>query len=444
MTWWKRLSRRTQMEAQLEKELSFHLEQHTAQLIDSGIAPDEARRQGRVALGGPEQVKENCRAPRRTRWLEDFLQDPRYALRPFRRNPGFTVIALLILSLGIGATTVMFAVINSVLLRPLSYPQSDRLLTLRVSTEQIGELWGFSNFDFGDLKRESKTVTLAAWTYAGGTISGRGEPEYVNGRNIAADLFSTLGISPVQGRAFSQDEDRPAGAPVAMISYGLWQRDFGGQQSAIGEPLVYEGKPYTIVGVAPAGFQLDGDADVFTPLQQRKNTDPRMQNRRARVLHLLARLQPGFELSEARAELALIARLLAAEYPQSNSGLGMTAYPLQKELVGDIGSTLWLLLCAVALVLLIACVNIASLLLARAVSRERELAMRVALGAGRRRVALQCLTESAVLALAGGVLGILLAAIGIRPFVVFWPGSLPRAGEVQLDWHVVLFTLAVS
>jgi predicted permease len=444
MNWWKRFSRRTQMEAQLEKELSFHLEQHTAQLIDSGIAPEEARRQARLALGGPEQVKENCRDARGTRWLEDFLQDTRYALRTFRRNPGFTLIALLILSLGIGATTVMFAVINSVLLRPLSYPQSDRLLTLHASTEQIGELWGFSNFDFGDVKRESKTVTLAAWTYAGGTISGRGEPEYVNGRNISAELFSTLGLSPIHGRAFSPDEDRPGATPVAMISNGLWQRNFGGAPSAIGESLVYEGKPYTIVGVAPAGFQLDGDADVFTPLQQSKNTDPRMQNRRSRFLHVLARLQPGFELAEARAELALIARHLAAEYPQSNSALGMTAYPLQKELVGDIGSTLWLLLCAVALVLLIACVNIASLLLARAVSRERELAMRVALGAARSRLARQCFTESAILGLGGGLLGVVLAFLSVNPFVAFWPGNLPRAEEVHLDWRVLVFAVIAS
>jgi predicted permease len=444
MNWWKRFWRQTQMEAQLEKELSFHLEQHTAQLIESGMAPDEARRQARLALGGPEQVKENCRDARGTRWLEDFLQDTRYALRTFRRNPGFTLIALLILSLGIGATTVMFAVINSVLLRPLAYPQSDRLLTLHVSTEQIGELWGFSNFDFGDVQRESKTVTLAAWTYAGGTISGRGEPEYVNGRNISAELFSTLGISPVQGRAFSPDEDRPGAAPVAMISYGLWQRDFGGKQSAIGEPLVYEGKPYALIGVAPAGFQLDGDADVFTPLQQSKNTDPRMQNRRARFLHVLARLQPGFKLSEARAELALIAQHLAAEYPESNSGLGMTAYPLQKELVGDIGSTLWLLLCAVALVLLIACVNIASLLLARAGSRERELAMRVALGAARSRLARQCLTESAILGLGGGLLGVALALLSVNPFVTFWPGNFPRAEEVHVDWRVLIFAVIAS
>ncbi len=444
MNWWKRLSRRTQMEAQLEKELSFHLEQHTSQLIGRGIPPDEARRQARLALGGREQVKEKCRDARGTRWLEDLVQDTRYALRTFLRKPGFTVVALLILSLGIGTTTVMFAVINSVLLRPLSYPEPDRLVTLRGFTEAFGELWGCSNLDFGDVKRESQTLALAAWTYGGGTISEPGEPEYVNGRQISAELFSTLGISPLQGRAFRLEEDRPGAEAVAIISYGLWQRDFGGQPSTIGRSLVYDGKTYTVVGIAPAGFQLDGEADVFTPLEQRQTTDPRMQNRAARFLRVMARLRPGFGLAEARAELALIARHLAEEYPKSNAGLSMNPYPLQKELVGDVGSTLWLLLCAVGLVLLIACVNIASLLLARAVSRERELAMRVALGAGRGRLARQCLTESAMVGVGGGLLGVVLAFVSIHPFVAFWPGSLPRAEEVHLDWRVLVFAVGAS
>jgi len=444
MNWWKRLSRRTQMEAQLEKELSFHLEQHTAQLIARGLAPGEARRQARLALGGPEQVKEKCRDARGTRWLEDLLQDTRYALRTFRRKPGFTIVALLILSLGIGATTVMFAVINSVLLRPLSYPEPDRLVTVRGSTEAFGEFWGLSNLDFADLKRQSQTLALAAWTYGGGTISKPGEPEYVNGREISVELFSTLGVSPIQGRAFRPDEDRPSAPAVAIISYGLWQRDFGGEPTAIGGSLVYDGKPCTVVGVAPAGFQLDGDVDVFTPLQQRQATDPRMQNRAARFIRVTARLRPGFGLAEARAELALIARHLAEEYPKSNAGLNMSAYSLQKELVGDVGSTLWLLLCAVGLVLLIACVNIASLLLARAVSRERELAMRVALGAGRGRLARQCLTESSMLGVGGGLLGVVLAFASVHPFIAFWPGSLPRAEEVHLDWRVLIFALGAS
>src|SRR6266566_6494106 len=444
MSWWTRLWRRGQMEAQLEKELSFHLEQHMSQLVARGRAPDEARRQARLALGGPEQVKEKCRDARGTRWLEDLLLDTRYALRTFRRKPGFTVVALLILSLGIGATTVMFAVINSVLLRPLSYPEPDRLVTLRGFTEAFGELWGCSNLDFGDVKRESQTLALAAWTYGGGTISEPGEPEYVNGRQISAELFSTLGISPLPGRAFRLDEDRPGAAAVAIISYGLWQRDFGGQPSTIGRSLVYDGKTYTVVGIAPAGFQLDGDADVFTPLEQRQNTDPRMQNRSARFLRVMARLRPGFRLAEGRAELSLIARHLAGEYPKSNAGLSMIAYPLQKELVGDVGAMLWLLLSAVGVVLLIACVNIASLLLARAVSRERELAMRVALGAGRGRLARQCLTESAILGVGGGLLGVVLAFVSIHPFVAFWPGSLPRAEEVHLDWRVLVFAVGAS
>jgi predicted permease len=430
------------MEAQLEKELSFHLEQHTAQLVAQGHAPEEARRQARLALGGPEQVKEKCRDARGTRWLEDLLQDGRYALRTFRQRPGFAIVALLVLALGIGATTVMFTVINSVLLRPLAYPDPERLVTLRGHTQQFGEFWGFSNPDFQDAKRESRTLALAAWTYGGGTISEPGEPEYVFGRAVSAELFSTLGVSPVQGRTFRPDEDRPGAAPVVIISYGLWQRDFGGEPSAIGKSLVLEGKSYAVIGVAPARFQLDGVPDIFTPLEQ--TTDPRMQNRRAHFLHVIARLQPGATLAEGQAELALMARHLAEEYPTSNAGLSMLAYPLQKELVGDVGSTLWLLLCAVGLVLLIACVNIASLLLARAVSREREMAMRVALGARRGRLARQCLTESALLGIGGGALGIVLAGLTLHPFVAFWPGSLPRADEVHLDWRVLVFTTGAS
>jgi predicted permease len=442
MSWWQRLWRRNAMEAQLERELRFHLDQHEADLVARGIDPDAAKRQARLALGGPEQVKEQCRDARGTRWLEDLLQDARYAVRTLWQMPGFASVALLVLALGIGATTVMFTVINSVLLRPLSYPEPDRLVTLHGFNDGSGEFWGFSNPDLADVARSSHSLVVAAWTDGGGTISEPGEPEYVDGRQISADLFPVLGVRVLHGRAFGPDDDRPGAAPVAIISFGLWQRRYGGSAAAIGRPLAYDGVPYTIAGVAPDGFQLSGEADVFTPLGA--NAQPRMQNRRARFIRVLARLQPNVSLGEARAELTLIASQLAREYPASNAGLGMRARPLQQELVGDVGSILWLLLGAVGLVLLIACVNIASLLLARALSRDRELAMRAALGAGRSRLVRQCLTESAVLSVAGGVLGVLLAAIGVHPFVVAWPHGLPRADGVALDWRVGLFALAVS
>ncbi|HWY46140.1 MAG TPA: ABC transporter permease [Bryobacteraceae bacterium] len=444
MTWWNRLLRQKRMEEQLEKELRFHLEQHTADLIALGHDPAEARRQARLGLGGPEQVKEECRDARGTRWLEDLWQDVRYVLRTLRQRPGFALVALATLGLGIGATTVMFTVINGVVLKPLPYPEPDRLVKLQEKTDwstQFGNLWGFTYPNFLDCKSGTRSLDLAAWHYGGGTVSGSASAEYVNSREVSADLFSLLGVTPIRGRAFRSDEDRLGAPPVAIISYGLWQRRYGGDAAVIGMPLVFEEKPYTIVGVTPEAFRIGDEVDLFTLLGQ--DVSPRMQNRAVHGIQVWARLRPGATLAQAQAELTLVGRHLADEYPKSNKGRTFIAEPLSPE-VGDVRSTLWLLLGAVSLVLLIACVNVASLLLARAVSRERELAMRVALGAGQGRLVRQCLTESAVLGLSGGVLGILLAAAGVRPFVRFWPGSLPRVEEVHLDWRVLLFALAAS
>jgi predicted permease len=441
MSWWLRLWRRRQLDEQLEQDLRFHLDQHTADLIAQGYAPQEARRQARLVLGGPEQVKENCRDVRGAGWLQNLWQDFRYALRTLRQKPGFAVVALCTLALGSGATTVMFTVINGVLLKPLSYPEPDRLVRVYEQTEKYGKQW-FSYLNFLDCKRESRSLLMAAWRYGGGTVTEPGDAEYVDGLQISSELFSVLGVTLWRGRAFLPAEDQLGATPVAIISYGLWQRRYGGSPAAIGSPLVLEGKPYTIVGVAPAAFQLAGAADVFTPIGQ--NTEGKMQSREAHFINVVARLRPGATVTGAQTELALIGRNLADQYPKTNAGRGFMAQMLRQELVSDVGSTLWLLLGAVGLVLLIACVNVASLLLARAVSREREVALRIALGAGRGRLARQCLTESAALALGGGLLGVLLAGVGIRPFVMFWPGSLPRAEEIQVDWHVLLFALAAS
>jgi len=442
MNWWLRLLRRDKMERQLDKELLFHLEEHVAELVASGIDPATARRQARQTLGGSEQVKEECRDARGTRWIDDFWQDLRFALRTLRQRPGFSVIALLTLALGIGSTTIIFTLVNSVLLKPLSYPQSDRLVTLHGYTQTFGEFWGISNPDFRDVARESHSLAVAAWMYGGGTISGPGDPEYVHGLGISSGLFSVLGVNPLHGRAFTAEEDQTGAAPVAIISYAAWQRRYAGNPSIVGNALTFEGKSYTIIGIAPSGLLVGGDADIYTPLGQ--NSERRMQNRHARFLRVVARLGPGSTPTELRTELASISRHLAEQYPASNQGISMLARPWQQEVVGDVSSTLWLLLSAVGLVLLIACVNTASLMLARAVSRERELAMRVALGAGRGRLVRQCLTESAVLGVAGGALGALLAAVGVGPFVALWPGSLPRAEEIHLDWRVLLFAMAVS
>jgi predicted permease len=374
-------------------------------------------------------------------WAEEFLQDVRFAFRTFRQKPGFVVLTLLILALGIGGTTVMFAVVNSVLLRPLAFPDPNRLVSLQGVTKDLGEVW-FSYPDFTDLEHESRSLTLAAWTESSGTITAPGNPEHVEGRQISAELFPVLGVVPYLGRVFRAAEDQPGARPVAIISYDLWQRRFGSDRAALGNALAFDGKTYEIIGVAPPGFQLSGEADLFTPIGQ--STDLRLHNREARFIQVIGRLAPGVPPSQALAELTLNSRRLAEAYPKSNAGLGVRIHPLLQSLVADVRGTLWLLLAAIGLVLVIACVNIASLFLTRAMSRDRELAMRAALGASRTRLVRQCITESVVLGFCGGLLGIIAAAVSLHPFVALWPGSLPRAQAIDIDWRVLCFAVASS
>ena len=446
MNWWQRLWRRKEMEEQLENELRFHLEQHERELVAEGRSPEEARRLARLALGGAEQVKEQCRDARGTRWVDDFLQDARFALRMLGKNLGFAAVALLTLALGVGATTVMFTVVNGVLLKPLPYPEPDRLVAVHGHNDTWNsKIYGEQNVaypDFLDSQRESRSLEIAGALYNGGTVSEHGQPEYVDLREISSNLFSVLDVKLAQGREFMQEEDRRGGAPVMILGYSFWRQHFGGKADVLGTSVVLDQKRYTVVGIAPAEFRLYGDeADVYTPIGQ--DAANYLQNRAAHPVNVVARLRPDATLANAQAELGLIGQHLAKEYADTNGGRTFLVERLRPE-VGDVRSTLWLLLGAVSLVLLIACVNVASLLLARAVSRERELAMRAALGASRGRLVRQCLTESAVLGLAGGALGVLLAYLGIQPFVALWPGSLPRAQEVHLDWRVMLFAIGVS
>jgi predicted permease len=446
MSWWQRLWRRNQMEAQLDKEMQFHLDQHASELIARGQNPEEARRAARLALGGPEQVKEMCRDSRGTRWLEDLFQDVRFALRMLRKNPGFAAVALLTLAIGSGATTVMFTVVNGVMLKPFPYPEPDKLLRVQEKTEKAtrqGNLWSFTYPNYLDCAKEIRSLDMAATRFSGGALREPDKAEYVDGREVSSGFFSMLGATPVFGRDFTPEDDRLGAAPVVIISNGLWRRIFASSPGAIGKQIVLDEKSYSVAGVLPAGFQwADQPAlDVFTPIGQ--DTSPIMQRRDRHGINVYARIRPGATLAQARTELDLIGRHLAAQYPATNEGRTIIADPFRPN-VGDVGSTLWLLLGAVSLVLLIACANVANLLLARAVSREREFAMRAALGAKQSRLVRQCLTESAVLGLSGGAIGIFIAFAGIKPFVAFWPGSLPRADEVHLDWRVLLFALGVS
>ena len=441
----RRLFGRRPLDAQIDRELRFHLDQHAADLVARGHAPHEAQRLARVALGGPAQVTEAVRSVHRFRWLEDARQDIRYTLRMIRHRPGFAAAVIATLALGIGATTTIFTVANGVLLRPLPFANPDELVTVSEQTDwstAYGNVWSVAFPNLLDCQRQATSLTLGAFRFRGGTLTGSGDPEFANGYETTASLWRVIRASMEQGRAFLDDEDVLGGAPAIIISHDLWQRRFGGRASAIGERLTFEGTPYSIVGVTPPGFQLSQPADVYLPLGQ--NPDPALHARDRRAgLRVWARLAPGTSMNRAQTELTTIGTSLAASYPQSNRGRTFVIEPLRPS-VGTVASTLWLLLGAVGVVLVLICVNVASLLLARARSRRTELAVRAMLGAGRARLIRQCLAESTVLALLGGGLGVLVAAATVQPFVNAWPGGLPRAEQVFLDWRVLSFALGIS
>ena len=438
------LFRRSAVETELDEEFRHHLDLRTEENVASGMTREEARLTALRGMDGLEQRKEECRDARRTQWLQDLLQDSRYALRTLRQNRGFAAVVLGTLALGIGATTLMFTVINGVLLKPLPYPEPERLVVLQERTEQAtqyGNLWAFTYPNYTDALRESRTLTIAASRARRGALTGVGESEFLEGREISPNWFPILGISISRGRAFQSQDDLPGAAPVAILTHALWQRQFHGDPGIIGRSLTFDSQQFTVAGVLPADSRLFGTAEIFFPLGP--GVAPIAQNRRARPgLFIIGRLNAGVTLDQARAELDQIGHRVAAQYPETNQGRTFVAEPLRPD-VGNVQSVLWLLLGAVALVLLIACVNVASLQVARAVGRHREFVMRAALGARRGRLLRQCLTESAVLGITGGTAGVALAIFGLQPFLRMWP-SLPRIQEIELDWRVLSFALAVS
>ncbi len=379
--------------------------------------------------------------------MNTFLFDLRYGLRMLIKSPAFTAIAVLTLALGIGANTALFSVVNGVLLNPLAYPHSEQLVAIYEKYEKMG---GFESapieyMNFLDWQRDSRSfASMAAYRNEDYNFIGNGEGERLSGYMISGGFFDTLGVTPVLGRTFRVDDDQLGAAPVVILSGGFWKRKFGSSPDIIGQPIILNGTSYTIVGIIPDTFSFYGNMrDVYTPIGQWR--DPSFRDRRISVsARSFGRLKPGVTLAQAQAEMAEIARNLAVAYPAADAGKSITLYSMKQDLVGNVQPLLVVLLAAVGFLLLIACANVANLLLARSVARSREFAIRSALGASHRRVIRQLLTESVLLAGLGGMLGLLLAFLGTKALLKGLPAALPRASEVAMDSKVLLFTLALS
>ena len=433
-----------EMERELDEELRFHLEKEAEQNMARGMSPNEARLAALRSFGGVEQVKEESRDSRGVRFLEELRQDLRYGARRLVKNPGFTVVAVITLALGIGANTAIFSVVNTVLLQPLPYKDSDRLMMVWEENTRQGfprnSLSAANYIDWRDQNQVFEgTAVLAHQSF---NLTGAGEPERIDGRRVSTSLFGVLGVEPQLGRAFLPEEDQAGSNRVVIISHGLWQRRFGSDTSIIGKPLALNGESYTVVGVMPPHFQFPSrEVDMWVPIAFNARE---AANRGRHYLESVARLKPGITLEQARADMNDIATKLQQQYPDTNTGIGAVVIPLHEQVVGDIKPALLVLLGAVGLVLLIACVNVANLLLARAAAREKEIAIRLALGGRRFRLVRQFMTESVLMAAIGGVVGLLLAMSGVNLLRAFIPENISQVKAVTIDARVLGFTLLAS
>lgn len=379
-------------------------------------------------------------------FFDELFQDVRYAARTFRRSPGFAATAVVALALGIGANTAVFSVVNKVLLQPLNYPEPDRLVALELSSPQ-GNANITSIPKFIAWKQLTKVFESVAAYDLGGpgvNLTGGDRPEQLKGLHVSADYFTLFGGTTIYGRPFTPDEDRPGGPDVAVITNGLWHSHFGADPALIGNTILLGGQPYVVTGVLRPGYSSDPPADIYLPLR----ADPNSTDQ-AHYLRAAARLRPGVTLGMAQAAMKLSAEEYEKKFPNSiGPNSSFTAEPLRDSVVGDVRKALLVLLGAVGLVLLIACANVANLMLARATVRQREIAIRAAIGAGRRRIIRQLLTEAILLSLVGGVFGLIVGFGGVRALLAINPGNIPRIGEagaeVGLDWSILLFTLVIS
>ena len=466
MRWWHRLFNRRKCEDELEKELSFHLEQHTSDLIARGVSPGEARRQARIALGGPEQVKEMCRDARGTRWLSDLLRDLRYGVRILAKQPGFTAVAALALALGIGVNTAILSAVNGFVLRPLPVEKPEELVAPYWGRKTDAQVWGeFSYANYVDLRERNKSFSgLCAWRETSAGISSgetrsagdAGPAEVAWGEMVSGNYFDVMGVKPILGRAFLPEEDRtPNTHPVTVLGYKLWERRFGADPAILGRTIYLNGQPFTVVGVMPESF-LGGEFYLrkafWVPLMMAQKFGRRAEwptDRGYALWKLYGRLKPGVTMAQAEADLNLVAGDLAKLYPGENAD---TKIQLTTELDGRYEAATsiiryggFMALCVSALVLLLACFNVANLMLARAVTRAREIGIRLAIGASRGRIVRQLLTESLLLALLGGALGLAFAYWGSGlVWATFPPVPYPISMDFSPDGYVLKWMIAIS
>ncbi len=443
-SWLRTTLGRSRMESDMDTELWFHIEAYAEDLVRSGLPQPEAMRRARMEFGGIELAKEECREARGVTFLDSLAQDIRFALRMLRKSPGFTTVAVLTLALGIGANTAIFSVINSVLLKPLPYPDSNRMamIFLRWPSEGISQ-GAMGNADFMALQRHQQSfAAVAAFSSpdSGFTLTGKGEATEIPGSAVTSDFFSVIGEKPILGRTFLPNEGDPSQPKTVVVSYEFWKQHLDSDPSTIGRGITLDEESYRVVGVMPAGFHFGHFArDQLWPIMQLRD----IHQRPPYNLMVVGRLKPGVSAATASVDATRIAAAVTRQYPLTGQN-DVLAVPMKDFWVGKATPALLTLLGAVVLVLLIAVVNVANLQIARATARQREMAIRSALGAGLSRLARQLLTESILLGAIGAAFGLWLAHYGLTATLALSPQILPRMNEVSIDWHVLAFTAVIA